>query len=89
MDMLEDSELQLLETLREQKENSCCVPANPILTVCLRQLHFITVRWTHCRLVNFWSLRLFNIVYRLWKGCSCWSSGSLVYALVGKLSSKY
>lgn len=88
MDMLEDFELQLLEALRKQKENYC-VPARPIFTVCPQQLNFITARWTHCRLVNFWSVRLFNIVYMLWKGCSWWSSGSLVYVLVGKLSSKY
>lgn len=43
MDLLEDFEPQLLEALREQRENYHGVPASPLLTVCARQLHFITL----------------------------------------------
>lgn len=83
--MLEDSGLRLLEALREQKGNYHGVPASPVLTVCARQLHFTAARWNHCRLVNFWSVRLFNIEYRVYRGCPSWSLGSLVYVLAGKL----
>ena len=38
MDMLEDFELQLLEALREQKENYHGVPASPVLGNCTSSL---------------------------------------------------